>query len=85
MRKICSSVKSCIITDFNLLRNGFVICRRIKRNEKTFAVGIAGGSASGKSSLCDRLEKQLEEYNKKVILWMNILSPRRNDLTAKHL
>ena len=35
--------------------------------KKTFAVGIAGGSASGKSSLCDRLEEQLEGYNKKVI------------------
>lgn len=35
--------------------------------KKVFAVGIAGGSASGKSSLCDRLENQLENYNKKVI------------------
>ncbi|WFR59665.1 AAA family ATPase [Anaerocolumna sp. AGMB13025] len=35
--------------------------------KKTFVVGIAGGSASGKSSFCDRLEKKLGSYNKMVI------------------
>ena len=29
---------------------------------KIFAVGIAGGSASGKSTLCGKLEKELQEY-----------------------
>ena len=30
--------------------------------EKTFVVGIAGGSASGKSTLCGKLEQELKEY-----------------------
>ena len=35
--------------------------------KNTFVVGIAGGSASGKTTFCDRLEKALEDFNVKAI------------------
>jgi uridine kinase len=34
--------------------------------DKTFFVGIAGGSASGKSTLCDTLEKEFHQFKIKV-------------------
>ena len=35
--------------------------------KKTFIVGIAGGSASGKSTLCEKLERELKDYKLFVI------------------
>ncbi|WP_139241113.1 hypothetical protein [Anaerocolumna jejuensis] len=32
--------------------------------KKPYIIGIAGGSASGKSTLSDKLEKQLNQYTK---------------------
>jgi uridine kinase len=36
-------------------------------NNKVFTAGIAGGSASGKSTLCEHLEKRLSSYKSAVI------------------
>jgi len=35
--------------------------------KKPFVIGIAGGTASGKSTLCDKLEKELKDYKLFVI------------------
>lgn len=43
--------------------------------KKTFIVGIAGGSASGKSTFCDSLEKALKGLNVKVIHMDNYFKP----------
>lgn len=41
---------------------------------KTMTIGIAGGSASGKTTLCNRLAEKLKNEEPKSSIWMNILS-----------
>ena len=51
-------------------------------NKKIFAAGIAGGSASGKSTLCDKLEKELSAYKLAVIHMDNYFKSGRTPKKA---
>ena len=47
--------------------------------EKTFVVGIAGGSASGKTTLCGKLEQELQSYKLFVIHMDHYFKPAGPD------
>ena len=46
--------------------------------EKSFVVGIAGGTASGKSTLCENLERKLKDYKLFVIRMDYYFKPERD-------
>jgi uridine kinase len=50
---------------------------------KIFAAGIAGGSASGKSTLCDKLEKELSGYKLAVIHTDSYFKPDNERIRKK--
>ncbi len=45
--------------------------------KKPYIIGIAGGSASGKSTLCDKLEKELNQYSLKIFHMDSYFKPEK--------
>ena len=58
-------------------RRFYKIMNKNKIKNKIFVAGIAGGSASGKSTLCEKLEGELREYKVAVIHMDSYFKPER--------